>query len=274
MLVPTPARPTIRPVDRKLWTELLSMTRPLQRQRGEDGSPLACSSAVEMPVAPYYSMGLDLVAQASQFLELAADTTFTGSNVIPMLVWLYGRGFNLPEEEAQNLRALAERGWWITILSPTRTVPLSGYGWDVATEPLLFEYEADSLEVPTAMLRGARHHVRLSLVMIDRHRMAWPGGSAQTWYANRLSPEEVVAARRLYPTVGGFVDPGDFVTRLDLYAGGESTTVTPTAAPNDSEFRQLLGAGGGYVPLESLLLLSAPALAGRINRRRSRRERS
>lgn len=275
VLAPTPDRPTIEPAPPAIWGELEAMTRTQVSIRSEDGSPLACSRDVYDVGMPVYEpvSGLYWVRRASRLVTLKADTAFVGPNVLPLLVWLQEEGFGLQEEEARNLQAVMARGWWVTVLRPDGTEPLPGSGeWSAATAPLLLDYPGDSLELPVAVLQGAEHQVSLTLFTVEPHRMAWPR-HARTEYANRLSPSEMTAIRRRHPNIAAYLDAGLFLTRLEIYTGGTDTTLTPVRAPDDSESRRG-GDGYGVVPLESLLLLSAPAVAGRINRRKSRRERS
>lgn len=271
VLVPTPTRPIVRPVDREIWSELSAMTALGHHTRHEDGNVLGCQQQEIVADAPVIDPtgGLERMSSSDYRLTLVADTAFAGPGVMPLLLWLQNKGFTPREEEAQDLQALMLQGWWINIFHPDGTTPLpSDRYWTATTEPLLFDYAATDLTVPTVILTHL--DAQVTLCTLDPHRMNWPG-TADTWYANRISPPEMTSIQSLYPTLAGFAAPGLFLTRLELRPYSDDTLSVVVPADRDTEFRLSLD-GAEFPVVDSVLLVLAPVVAGGILRRRERRK--
>jgi hypothetical protein len=185
--------------------------------------------------------------------------------------WLQENDFEIEDEDAAKFEPFVERDWFFTAMKPDTSDPgnqMPTVGWDNNVDPIMFTYDDDTFELPVQLLsinRTGRFPV--VFYVVDDHRMTFDGFT--TTYANKVNSNEYEEISRRYPSLGPFLAPRRFLTRLDKTYFPNTPmdeSVFLERAGSDEEFRRTSGGFViGGIPLE-LVLLFIP-LVGRGVRR-------
>ncbi|MBU8871287.1 MAG: DUF2330 domain-containing protein [Gemmatimonadales bacterium] len=254
-VIPVPGLPTLNTADPELFIQAATLTQPIYRNRDRNWG--GCDED------NYYAVGSpeDGVQIISEELVGIYQTMIIGSDNADELVdYLTDWEFLNPGNTATIapvLESYVEKGWYFVTLKVDESaledeLPNLPYYWYGQMDPIHLSFESEDMIYPLRISSlSAAESSEIIIYTVGEHRMTYPG--AQTWYANRISADELSAINQRFPAVGIHLEEGNFLTKLvRSYTPAqmsEDLVLTPTSS--DDEFRLINYSG---FPLFNLLL--------------------
>ena len=238
LVVPTPKVPALFEAPSRIWTDASALTAPSD-QSFRSGT-FGCTGEEAIPVYSPEADGNGVVILAEQTVGGFTATTIRADDPGALFRWLDDEGFAIDSSETARLSPLIDDGWVFTAMKSDSTLVMPLGGWDANVNPIEFQWPGDVVEVPLGVLQiNAQSRLPMTFFVVDEHRSKLADFS--TSYANRISRSEATAIHDLYPGFQGYLEEGDFLTRLDktFFAGDPmSGKYSIEWAASDEEFRR------------------------------------
>jgi len=273
IVVPTPSLPDIDPVPGDIWTQASDLTRPVQTNFNSDGG---CGTREDV-FSPDQNSPTDaedggVIVHNEETVGAFLVTTVSSTDSGALLGWLRANALSFSSDDSSKIAPLVDEGWFFTAMKLDTSqigTEVPDQGWNTNVDPVEFSFPASDLVVPLPFLSINRASaVPMVFYIVDDHRMNLPGFS--TRYVNRISETEHRNIVESHPTVGAYLAPGRFLSRLDRTFTQDrqfEDNVTVVRSANDYEVRQGLGQAQMLLQSWPVQVLMMVGLLGLVRRR-------
>ncbi|MFH2054080.1 MAG: DUF2330 domain-containing protein [bacterium] len=267
-VVPIPALPEVSEADPQLFGDLADLSRPAYRSRDSFWS---CEEEYDTAdlVAPGGRDGVEIIDEdvvgIYRTMTLGADdaTALLDS----LTVWGFLHEGNRDEVEPM-IQSYVDRDYYFVTMEVDSASVANwywGYGKDrprpagktvapyyyyPSLQPITFSFASDDIVYPLRISAvSAYENSSVILYVAADHRMTF--ASAETRYANRLTPGELSALRDAYSAAGHQLRAGDFLTKLQRrYTPREmDADIVLRRAEDDAEYLAVHYSGWPFWPL-------------------------
>ena len=244
LVVPTPAVPTLSEVPSRIWTEASALTAPASRRLTNDG--FGCGTSDVAVIAPAEADDGGVIVLSEQTVGGFVATILTSDDPNALVDWLEAEGFPVSPSDAQRFAPYIADSWFFTAMKSDPDLLMPQGGWNANVNPVEFRWSGSRFEVPLELLEINRaSFLPMTFFVIDDHRSQLVDFVAS--YANRISASELSAIREIYPSLGHYLQEGQFLTRLNRNFFADTPMngrIALERAANDDEFRNGWGSPG------------------------------
>jgi hypothetical protein len=238
-VVPVPAVPQVTAGDPELFRQLFTLVAPEYHHRDSswDCDPtFEADGDADGPPPDVEIIWHDLVDIYDVMVVQAHDGPALADS---LTAW----GFLHEENSDQAQPLLADyvaRGWSFAVMTIDSTAYAGGGAYG-GLNPLALTFATTEPVYPMRLSAlSAANDTEVRLFVAADHRLEFPG--ARTEYANRFDDAEFPILRRRYPEVAALLQPGRFLTCLEVTLGPQDMTddLYLARAPRDDEFRRVV----------------------------------
>ena len=269
IVIPTPSIPTLDTVDRRIFRDLDSLTRPVTRRRGGGGDS-GCNGVSGVATLGRRSDDDDDAAAdegvtviSEQSVGAFNTVILTADNPMALTDWLDKHGYHHSIEDNTILQGYIDQKWIFTAMR-LNLDRFTGGGrrparfFNATIDPILLTYTADALIYPLRLTSiSAREGADVTVYILTTNKMHFPGAKVE--YANRITDLERDVIRLRHATFGSFIGELRYLTRLRRsFARTEmDTDFEFVRHQDDQEFRRVRYLGVASLPDYFLLGLVA-----------------
>ena len=199
MILPLPAVPDIRKVERAFFDDLFAMTR-VRQVEWEDG-------ARKMAAAPEGLGGGDPALERVEVVKKDVvgpfETVVLKAKKIEVLMdWLKDNGYQTPAENVELMRSYLDKGWFFVAVKVTPEA--RDQVFDGRTQPMGFRFPTQEIILPTKMASMVPDGMNFTIYVLTNSRISLPGFQQQQTVslARPVTPAEL----RTRPNLAAVLD--------------------------------------------------------------------
>jgi len=212
MLLPLPAVPDIRKVERAFFDELFEMTRVRQPgwARGGGGEAMARKMMAD-------DGKLEEVEVVKKNIVGPFETVVLKARKMQALVdWLTENKYAVGDEEKKLMQSYLDREWFFVAVKVT--LEAQGKPFDGRAQPMGFRFPTKEIVLPTKMASSVPKGMNFTIYVLSNGRVSLPGFQQQATVslARPVTPEELRSRQNLAAVLGDDVlmSPDGAIARL------------------------------------------------------------
>lgn len=249
-IVPLPAVPEVDSVPLEFFAELWEHSRPVY----QTGGWFLCGGVEPLPGGRPGGDSLGVEEIAHGLVGIYEYQVVLVQSAESLTAWLARRGYVPRADPTAVFQHYLDKGWNSFFVAQVRDSLLQSETQAVGVRLV---FASDSPVYPLYISRLSSRYTGIVLYLFAEHRMHFEG--AELWFSGRVDPG-------MFVWDAGLVERPCHMTKLlKYYQPEEMEDIILRRAPDDRDFRKVLGSSGSYGSLLPIL-----ALAGILAVRRRR----